>query len=404
MPEEFSLLSNACRAALRNAYTLHGYVMAGTKRFRDLWTRDFCYASLGMLRIGDVERVNYNFNLLLKHQARNGRLPNLLTQAPNNPFGIMLSIPPWDVRGKNKFPLAPYYTIYPDWEVLDSTMLFIIYYTKFLKRTGLKAYKYAKIKKAVEWVESRDRNCNGLLEEEPFAGCEDTLIKTKRKIRLHNYFLPRKKDFKKDALGNSAYHNVLAVRTYESILELAKKKKEGKTAKHYSLASKELKRKVREMFWNDEGYFNDFLGDGGDNLHAAANLLAIRYDYVSRKKSKQILENIEKFGMNKPLPLKTRNKPLASWRINPVNRMIGSSDYQNTAYWLWLGALYIMALKAVGWKNRALEEIEKIEKVVKRWGVREVYNERGEPLKSRFSIYKAEENFTWSAGMLLEAL
>ncbi|MBR9678647.1 MAG: hypothetical protein GON13_00070 [Nanoarchaeota archaeon] len=378
----FNFLKESCEKALSNTYTLQGYVVAGTSIFYDLWTRDFCYASQGILSHNPKIARNC-FKLLLKNQAITGEFPNLLTQAPNNKLGLLLSFKLWDVRKKDLFKLQPWYQHYNGNTVLDATLLFIIYYSKFL---GKSVRNYSKILKAGKWVQSQDLNGNGLLDEKSFAGWEDSINKTQGK------------------LGNSSYHNILAIIAYNSIINLAKIKGDVKTFNEYSKLSEELRKRVFEVFWHDNGYFKDFVGKGDDVLNASANLLAIRFGIVNKNDAKKILVNVENFRMNVPFGLKVRNKKLPFYRINFLNNLLGTSDYHNTAVWSWLGALYVMCLIKVGWKNKARDELLKIQSVIEKHGLIEVYDAEGNPLKGYFSFHSSEKDFAWSAGMLLETI
>lgn len=384
---KFARLREKCVTAINNSTSEQGYVMAGTRYFRDLWTRDFCYASRGIQTFNN-ELSEHCFGLLLKHQAETGKMPILLGQYPDNYLGSLMCLPFWDVRMKNKYPLTPRYGTLSGFEDLDSTMLFIIYYSKYCK-------DYGKLLKAVKWVEKQDRNGNGLIDEEPFAGWEDTINKTRRRIVIP----PRK--LRLNEYGNSSYHNLLAVKCYRAVSGLAGREGDKKTSEYYNKLWRDKLRLVNEKFWNPEGYFNDFLGDDGNNMNASANLLAIYLGLADRKQAKQILKNIESFGMDKSFGLKVRDKKLPAWRINFFNRLLGTSDYHNTAQWLWLSALHVICLNREGMKDKAASELAKIEGLVVGEGVKEVYN-KGRALNGL--IHKSEVNFTWAAGMILEAL
>src|SRR3972149_5008014 len=145
---EFSFLKSACLSVL-NSCAPKGYALAGRNIFYDLWARDFCYASPGLLKAGRAGLVDRNFRLLFKFQKSDGELPNILSQTPPNFWGLLLSFPVIDVRKRDLFPLMPRYKNINGFEDLDSTMLCVIYYAEFLKSFGGLKH-YSKLKRACD--------------------------------------------------------------------------------------------------------------------------------------------------------------------------------------------------------------------------------------------------------------
>ncbi len=402
MGDNFSYLHDECVRSIKNCYTRDGFFVAGTRLFYDLWTRDFCFASPGISKAIGEDAVKRNLEVLLRYQHENGKIAQQVSRKPSSALSGILTLPFFDVRKKNFFPLTPAFKTIFGTEDLDSTMLFLIYYAKFTDKTHSEIKDYDKLLKAAKWVESQDFDGDGLVEEDAFAGWEDSINKTSKPLSALEHFLARC-SVPPGERGKSAYENVLACEAYRSVARLAEIKGDLDSSVYYSALSKNVWNELYKTFWNNKGYLSDFVGEGGGVLNASANLLAIYFGLLSKRDSLKVLKNIEEMSMNEPFGLKTRNKRLPAWRINLFNHIIGTSSYQDTTHWLWLGALYVIALKKLGFRDKADVALSKIEELVKNsGGVREVYTSEGKPLKSWF--FSAEDNFLWSSGMLLEAL
>jgi len=368
--------------------------------FRDLWARDFGFALPGILDIGDIVPSKKSFDVLFLHQHQSGQIPRFVSPTPSNLLRGPLTFNIFDIRQSERFPLTPSYTTYAGTVDVDSSAITIISYDYFLEKTQAHPTFYHNMVCAADWLAKQGVDMTGSIRMQAFSGWEDSINKTKRKLSFFEEMLGHAGRMHPDDFGSDIYQNMLAKEAFRVV---ACRAKDAHTQKKNAQREKTLEQSIQSTFWNEDGYFNDFVGEGGNNLNAAGNLLAILYNVATPKQTKSILEKIEEFEMNKPFGLKTRNKKVPLWRIGRNARFVGISDYQDTTHWLWLGALYAQVLAMNRRKSDARYELEKIENLIEKQGqIHEVYQSTGKPLKSWF--FKSEEDFAWSSGMLLHAM
>ena len=359
---------------LRACYSHRG-ILAGLHQFSDCWARDSLFASLGSLSIKDYEIVRENLALLLTNQNRYGQLPIRVGDyfIGLKMLGINLKQKPRPRYTQDK--LSSY--------SVDQNSLAIIVAHEYLKRTGDKKFifgNYERLKKAIGWNLSQDRDKDLLIEEGNYAGWTDSIRKQ----------------------GKVLYTNVLHSQALLCMSKICSAQKKDAESKNYLELQKKLKSQINKLFWNGR-YYSDWIDRGRhDYFSTDGNLLAILYDIADRKKALSIEDCIEEFGINQP-PSKT-NYPKYPLRIlSLIDSLAGISDYHNGMSWLWLGCLDVICKKKLGLKGesqRLLSEIAEI--IIKYNGVYEVYEPDGNPVKRSF--YKSEHPFAWSAGMFLYAL
>ncbi|MBN2067891.1 MAG: hypothetical protein JW744_05475 [Candidatus Diapherotrites archaeon] len=345
---------------LRKCYTEKG-ILAGrkSKRYSQYWARNSFFASMGSLALGDLGQVERNLQLFASMQNRKGMIPNQISQAMKPRYKIAIG------------------------SIIDSTALFVIAATGYARKSKdaeFAAEIFPKARKAVEFLQSKDRNNDFLIEERVFANWADSVLR----------------------FGNVLYTNCCY---YKALLEFSELSgmlgKKQLSLKYKRLASK-TKEKINGMFWHGN-YYLDWIDIKRHDFFACdGNLLAIDWGIADREQSQMILNKVKQHQMNK-VPLKTNYPLYPVWRIPPTLLPLMEYHYHNGFSWLWLGCLNAIALNKVGWHNDAKKELKSMAELINQNGaVHEVFDDRGKPVRSIF--LKSESPFSWNAGLFVRAV
>lgn len=369
-------------SSLRSCYSEQG-IFAGKHQFSDYWARDGLFASLGAIAIGDLDVAKKEIELMLRFQSAQGQIPLRVGQYF---IGLkMLGI-------SNTKELRPRYDqdkygSHP----LDQNSLLIISFGEYLRKTkdtGFLKKNYDRLKKAIAWSLSNDRDNDSLLEEGAYAGWTDSL---------------RKK-------GKVLYTNILHCHALKTMSELSKKAGKEEDSKRYMALYQKTKSGLNRLFWNGR-YYSDWisLGRGSqksrrhDYFSTDGNVLSIILGIADRKQGLSIQDCIAKFGISRDVPSLT-NHPRYPLRMQSLlDTLFGIGDYHNDLSWLWLGSLDALAKHRLGMKQEARAELEKIASIIcLHNNVYEVYTKDSKPVNRL--LYKSERPFAWSAGLFLFAL
>lgn len=94
--------------------------------------------------------------------------------------------------------------------------------------------------------------------------------------------------------GAVCAEQMLLIQAY-SVMDSVLKELEIDDRNDYAKRSEDLKRKVKEYYWNEEkGAFVDSYKSGNDNVTRHANIFAVMYGIASEKETRSILENVLK--------------------------------------------------------------------------------------------------------------
>ncbi len=347
-------------------------IVASIDHFSDFWARDSFYASWGLLKIKEFEKVKSNLNLFIKHQKSNGHIPRRIDRyiVPLKYLGIKI---------KRKS-LKPRYTgvyVYP---ALDSNILFIITCYKYYKHSHDLAFiknNYKAIRKAMDWLEKYEKN--NLLTEGLFANWADIIIKR----------------------GTVLYTNILYSESLRSLKKIFKELEETRQANKYYNKLKKVKEKINVDFWNGN-YYIDWINKKKkyDFLSTDGNVLAMLFDISGIRQNKEIIKYIEKYELDK-IPMKTNYPSYSWWRVKLIMRIIGAPGYQNNSTsWLWLGCIYAVALHQNGYKKKGKDIYDKISFKIQEYNkVYEIYSSKGIPYKGWY--WSSASSFAWSSGLYL---
>ena len=134
---------------------------------------------------------------------------------------------------------------------------------------------------------------------------------------------------------------------------------------------------------------------------ADGNLLAIDWGIAGEVQGQMVLNKIKQHQLNK-VPLQANYPLYPFWRIPPALFPLEAYHYHNGSSWLWLGCLNAIALKKMGWKKEAKQDLKRIAEAINSNGsVHEVFL-GGKPLNS--FLLKSEPFFAWSSGLFVKAV
>ncbi|RAP24112.1 hypothetical protein DID73_01725 [Candidatus Marinamargulisbacteria bacterium SCGC AG-343-K17] len=359
------------KRVLREAYNEKG-INAGQTHFSDVWVRDSSFAGWGALSLGDTTIVQ-NFLLhTLDNMNEKGQCPLRIGQKYFLLKYIGLKGPQGPTYIEDKYVSIP----------MDSNALIIILFLKYINETGdqnLAGKYYYKLKQAIAWYENYLKN--DLINEGPYAGWADSVKKR----------------------GHVLYSNALYFEALVSMQKIATTLGNNSDIRQFDESSKKVKDAINKTFWNGT-YLNDWV-DGKKTkttLSIEGNMLAILFNITDADQTKKIinyiLENnvITEFGC----PVVHKNY---DWNdVYPPFLFIGLKDYHNGLIWFWVSCIASIALYNSGYKEDAVELLNKISQKINRDdSVYEVYTKKGNPVKRLF--YKSEEGFAWSAGLFVWA-
>ncbi len=345
---------------LRRCYADRG-IVAGrkSKRLHQYWARHGFFASLGALHLNDVKQVRKNLELFASMQRPSGRIPNQIS-----------------------LNLKPRYKLLVG-SVIDSTALYVVSLTAYLRKTQDKEFAakmFLSSKKAVEFLLTKDRNNDSLIEERVFANWAETVLKFGRVLYTNCCFYKALKDF-------------------SFVCEMLGK--QGLQARFERLAH-QTKDRINQSFWEGNYYIDWIDFRRHDFFSTDGNLLAIDFGIADKAQSQMILNKIKQHRMNR-IPLKTNWPLYPLWRIPPTLLPLLEYNYHNGFNWPWLGCLNAIALHKVGWKQEAKQTLKSVASLINQNGiVHEVFDDKGKPVNGLF--LKSERPFAWNAGFFIRAV
>ena len=351
-------------------------LVAGANQYGSVWTRDFCFASGGLLASGERQPVEDTLEQIAAHQRPDGLYPRLLdSYSPITRFiraGLGSRIP-------LRAPLRPNFI--SDHLVLayDSNALVVDAACRAAR--GNRAFGerlLPSMERALAWC--RARMLGGFIFQPPFSDWKDTIA-----ARRGAVFFTQLQYWK--ALG--------------SLAELCDALGKGAAAQARREEAARFDDKVQSAFWDESG---GFLRDTLELplLSTDGNLAAVAWGFVPREKALRILAAIESKKLWTPWgPRAGERYPYGEkgW----FARLALVHGYQDDFVWLWISALALRALHAAGQAARRDALLETLcERIARERKISEVYRpEDGREVRTW--LYRSEAPFSWSSGMLLEA-
>jgi glycogen debranching enzyme len=239
---------------------------------------------------------------------------------------------------------------------------------------------FEKANSAVQWLSSKDRDNDFLIEERVFANWADSVLKFGRVLYT-----------------NCCYHKALADFSWLCTLT-----GNEKLLPQYERLVAKTKEKINGFFWEGNYYADWYDWTRHDFFASDGNVLAIVWGIADDEQAQMIETKIRQHRLN-AVPLKTNYPAYPFWRIPIMFLPFQAYHYHNGFSWPWLGCLNTIALNKIGWKKEARQELRKLAQMINENGtVHEVFDERGKPVRTL--LLKSESPFAWSAGTFIRAV
>ena len=219
---------------------------------------------------------------------------------------------------------------------------------------------------------------NGLLEESFLSSWTDTIFK----------------------MGSVLYTNCCYYQSLKDFAFLCEQSGQKKSMERYLKKAQYTKEQINKTFWNGN-FYSDWADLWAHNYFSSdGNVLAIVWGIADFEKAQRIENTIRQHRLNKN-PLRNVYPPYPFWRVLWFLLPFHTYHYHNGASWPWLGALNVLALYAMRWKQEALSERKILaQHIVDQGTVMEVYWKQ-KPFSSLF--LKSELHHSWTAGLLVSA-
>ncbi len=351
---------------------------AGRRNFREPWARDFGFASLGLVELGDFQAVREGLEVFFLHQRPDGQLPikvhstSVLDRYMHSYFKREQPV---------TSPLKAKYKSAHGTVSLDGNALLVMAALNYVERSGDEEFARAywpALKQAALWLEEHAL-ADGLLRQSAFADWADSIARQ----------------------GPVLYTNVAYWKALHDLARLGARFGSEADQRYFAAKARQVQAAIYAHFWRPGlGYY--VTSQVFDNLSSSGNLMAIAWGLADPAQAHTILDVMDRFGMAEPVPTQVAHPAYPSRFVALENRLGGLPHYHTSAAWLWLGAWHVIALTRAGRLAEAETLLVRIAQVTVRDGViHEVYDRDGRYLSTRW--YTSEAPFSWSAGMIVHA-
>jgi GH15 family glucan-1,4-alpha-glucosidase len=357
--------------------------VAGGHQFHDLWVRDFAMSVGGLLAISREDVVRDSLDLILSLQREDGLLPRVIDNQDITGRTILGSA--LGLVQDFAEPLKGWYETENKVVVIDGNALVPWAASRYFEATrDLDSVRrwYPAIEKSLAMLEA-SFGADGLITRQPpYSDWEDSVARSGRVALTNEFYL-------------------LALRgTAELAAAL------GLRDQAADVRARELKASAAflKTFWDASNHrIINYVGD--DHWTADANFMAVAQGLVPSDMAQDILSHWPKDLWN-PLPRTTWPDYPDSLK-DQVVKLVGIADYHDRLYWLWIGALAALAERETGHIDRSVPLLETMAaRVAADGAVYEVYELGDDGVSLEHvdrMLYTAEQPFSWSAAMLLEA-
>jgi hypothetical protein len=330
-----------CRAIVDACWT-GDYLAASAGHFRQFWMRDLGFSARSLIHLGQGPRVEASLACALETWARRGRVTTTI-------FGGRRPADVYEL-GCDSLPL------------LLATIEAGGFESLARRHAGWLRFELERY--AAEVIDAR----TGLVRADRLFSSHRDTVRTR----------------------SSCYANTMLV-VLDGVLR--------RTGWFPSPVSDSISDRLIDAFWRAD-HFSD--RQGRDELTGDANTFPFWTGAVPDSLGlDRALAALERAGLTRPLPLRYAERRDAAAE-DPIQRLF-VPDYQGTAVWTSLGAIYLALLARVD-PGRARAGLAAYARLVERDGtLREVYTTGLRPYRGRLGLFLADEGMLW-ASILLAAL
>ncbi len=349
-------------------------VRAMERNYLSVFGRDAAICALGMIESGDkdlLKTAKSSLNTLSCNQARNGQIPNFV-----KPSDGMIDF--WHFG------------------TTDATLWWLIA-MNLLKEKGEEIFvnKNKKtITKAISFLEAWEHPGFHLLVQNDASDWADLMPRSGYVLYTNSLWCKVKEIY--DLAGKEKteeYFNYL----FDPKKKIPQKIKKENIRFIPFVQSSKRNKKSNTLVSFVKRY------DSGNEVDTYANCLAIIFETINKKRSKEILNYFLKKKINQPLPIKTVLKPITKnsklWaKFMEDQNQNSPHTYHNGGVWPYISAFWVIALHQSGMKEKAKEELLRLAELNRRgdWSFNEWFHgETGRAIGKRGQ--------SWNAGMFIYA-
>ena len=353
-------------------------VVAGRRHFVQYWLRDSCFAHWGHLALSEHDVVEKAVRLFTDGVNGGGHVP--LRYGDKSMF---IPLARDVLTGFKGFRMNEPHHIarYGDdkgWaEVIDSTPLLVVL-AGLNALSGGVVVDYEALDRAMKKHANRERF--GLLIQRPYADWCDSV---KRR-------------------GYVTYTNAIYYAALRTMSLLAP---DSARTESYAQKAVEVRDLINERLWmraHYAEYVDEVHNKRIENFSVESNFLCMLFGIADEKKRDLIFSTFDRY----PELVECIGRRVAprypAREVSRRMRLVGMKDYHDRMQWIWTTGLILLADRQVNGRSRTDAIIERLESLLEGadW-VSEVYV-NNKPFRT--PVYRSEEPFAWSAGMLVAGL
>lgn len=367
-----------------NIVELHSgkYLRAGANQFGSLWTRDFCFASKGLELIGRADVVDHHVWTLIKSaHPESGLIPRILESGSSALRVTAHCLFGWSrlpkLLPRLKDPLRPEYLGEHKTPAMDSNSLSLIVAHRSWQRLSQKQREemIPHIQRALGFLEKSIQE-PGWIEQSPFSDWQDSVSRA----------------------GFSFYVNILAVQALklwaqEGLIKDALWKKIWDHIKPTFLHPKK----------------GIFLSGTTSVLQTSleGNLFALEFDLLNESEKAELWKHLRSSSVwiQDEIPGIPVEPSYDQRQISWTTKNVGLRGYHDRLLWPWLSSSAAKICFQMGDAAEGKKILRKLTPIILNEGhVPEVLDPDHYFLPFKTALYKSEGPFSWSSGLLLEAL
>jgi hypothetical protein len=349
------------------------FLSAGSHQFKSFWTRDFCFASRGLLAMGRSDVVKSHLTYLLENRRADDLVP-LYVDSMEPVKRVIADVIFRAIRLDFSLPITsdikPYYLVNNEHEAIDSNLMVLYASYRYFQATQDTEWfnKYRSDFKKVFDYYNRKKS-NGLIVQGVHADWQDSA--------------------KRD--GKTFFTNLLY---YQA-------------ARDYGFMSTDqlqaLRNKIVEKFYDKRmGVFRSM--EGRDNVSLDGNLWAIEHDLIANKSVLyQNLKNHQLYKLNGIPGFATQPSYTNDDTYIQV-KIVGLQEYHGVGlYWSWLMAYSAKIAYLMGDQETFKKTYQALNRAVTRdQSVVEIYRNDGSFTQFSSPLYTAESPFSWGSGFVVD--
>jgi len=349
------------------------FLSAGSHQFKSFWTRDFCFASRGLLAMGRKDVVKSHLTYLINNRRADNLVP-LYVDSMEPVQRVVADVVFRALRLDFSLPITsdikPYYLVNNQHEAIDSNLMVLV-----------ASYKYFQNTQDSEWFRQNGPTFRKIFDFYNSKKSGGLIVQG-----VHSDWQDSAKRNGKTFFTNLLYYHV---------------------ARDYGFMSAEqlrvLRNRIVEKFYDRQmGVFVSM--EGRRNVSLEGNLWAIEHNLIANRKILyNNLKNHQLYKMNGVPGFATTPSYTNDDTYIQV-KLVGLQEYHGDGiYWSWLMAYSAKIAYLMGDQATYTAVYRALNQAVQRdQSVVEIYKNDGAFTQFKSPLYTAESPFSWGAGFVID--